>query len=364
MQPVSKTLRAVFLGVALISLMFGCVGYMLLSELRRTTSDTPQLVVFEVEQGDSTGEIATKLAERQLIRFPFLFSALVRAQDLDGSLKAGTYNLRQNMTMSEIISALQVSPSFEEVSLTVIEGMRLEEIAEAVGNAGFADLDAQTFLTAASDGAAFKERHFLLNNLPEGADLEGYLFPDTYRFSKAATADEVVNAMLENFDKKYATFETTVQVQRNVHEIVTMASIIQREAARTNEMPQIAAVFWNRLKPENAGETGGGKLQADPTLQYALGKPGDWWPNLSTLTQDEINNNADPYNTRVQNGLPPGPISAPGLAALEAAAKPDDSQPYLYFVASCTDQGAHNFTTSFEEFQRLEQEYLACQPSS
>jgi len=362
MQPLSKTLRAIFLGVALVSVMISAASYILLAELRRTPDATSAPVVFVVEQGDSTNTIATKLADAKLIRVPLLFTALVRMQELDGQLKAGTYNLNHTMTMSNIISALQLSQGVEEVQLTIIEGMRREQIAEVVGSAGFDNIDAQAFLTASADGASYKDRHFLLRDLPSGASLEGYLFPDTYRFSKTATVDQVINTMLDNFDQKYASFETSVQVQNGIHEIVTMASIVQREAVLTDEMPKIASVFWNRLKPENVGETGGGKLQADPTLQYALGAEGDWWPNLNTLSLGEINGNTSPYNTRVQTGLPPGPISSPGLAALEAAAKPDETEAYLYFVASCTEQGAHSFTASFEEFQTLEQEYLACQP--
>jgi len=167
--------------------------------------------------------------------------------------------------------------------------------------------------------------------------------------------------MLNRFDEQYATFEKEVIVSDvSVHQIVTMASIIQREAVREDEMPKISAVFWNRLKPEYAAETGNGKLQADPTLQYALGTPGGWWPKLDTLSVEEINANTSPYNTRVNPGLPPGPISNPGLAALRAAARPDQSAPYLYFVASCTDLGGHNFATTNQEFQNFEQEYLQC----
>ncbi|MBC8159958.1 MAG: endolytic transglycosylase MltG [Roseiflexaceae bacterium] len=360
MQSLSKTLRAVCLGVALVSVMLAGISYLLLSEIRRPAGESDELVVFVVEPGDSTNTIATELATQRLIRFPLLFSTLVRVQDLDGSLKAGTYNLNRTMTMSQIISSLQVSANFEEITITIIEGMRREEIANLVGTAGFVSLDEQAFLDASADGAAFADRHFLLANLPAGASLEGYLFPDTYRFSKLATADEVANTMLDNFDQKYSSFETEVQVARNVHEIVTMASVVQREASRVEEMPQIAAVFWNRLKPEFAAETGNGKLQSDPTLQYALGTPGAWWPDVNQLTREQIDGNLNPYNTRVQPGLPPGPISAPGLDALRSAARPDEAATYLYFVASCTNPGTHNFATSFDEFQALEQEYLAC----
>lgn len=364
MQPLSKTLRALFLGVALISMMVACVSYTALRELRRPAGTSSEPVQFVVESGESTSAIATKLADAKLIRFPLLFSFLVRNGGYDGSLKAGSYALRPNMTISEIIASLQVSQQFDEVQIQVIEGLRLEEIAAVVGQAGLPNVSEQDFLDAASDGSVYKENHFLLSDLPPGADLEGYLFPDTYRVRSDSTAEDVVETMLANFDQQYASFETEVRVERNVHEIVTMASIIQREAGSEGEMPKIAAAFWNRLRPEFEGETGGGKLQADPTLQYALGKSGDWWPNINNLSIDEINNNNDPYNTRARAGLPPGPISNPGIAALQAAAQPDDSQRWFYFVASCTEPGAHNFATTFEDFQRLEQEFLACQPAS
>ncbi len=356
----SKTLRALLLGVALLALSVACAGYLLLSEIRRPASNDATPVEFIVEQGDSTSVIATRLGTEKLVRQPLLFTVLVRLQGLEGELQAGRYLLRANMTMSEIISALQNS-RVEEVQITIIEGSRLEEIAQQVAAAGLVNVSEQAFLRTARNGEAFQAQHFYLGNLPPGASLEGYLFPDTYRFAVTATVTEVVEIMLDRFDEQYATFERDVTVpQIDVHQLVTMASIVQREAAREDEMAKIAAVFWNRLKPEHLAETGGGKLGADPTVQYVLGQRGNWWPRLDSLSIDEINGIASPYNTRVNPGLPPGPIANPGLAALRAAARPDDSAPYLYFVASCTIPGAHNFAVSFEEFQRFEQEYLTC----
>jgi UPF0755 protein len=360
MLVLSKTLRALFLGVALVALTIACAASALLAEVRRPAGTDATPVEFVVEQGDSTSQIATRLGTEELIRQPLLFTLLVRSQGLDGKLQAGRYLLRPSMTMSEIIAALQ-SSRVEEIQLTVIEGSRLEEIAQQIGASGLINVTEQEFLAATRDGASYQPRHFLLSSLPPSASLEGFLFPDTYRFAVTATVTEVVETMLDRFDQQYATFETTVQVPgADVQDIVTMASIIQREATREDEMPKIAAVFWNRLKPEYLAETGGGKLGADPTVQYVLGQRGNWWPKLDTLTIEEINGLASPYNTRANPGLPPGPISNPGLAALRAAAAPDQSAPYLYFVASCTNPGAHNFATTFEEFQRFEQEYLAC----
>jgi len=362
----SKTLRALFLGVALVALMIACVGSIVLREISRPVSSDVQPVVFTVEAGDSTSTIATNLRSEGLIRLPQLFTFLVRSQGFDGKLRAGRYMLRPNMTMGQIIAALQTGIKIEEVQLTVIEGLRLEEIADKVAAAGLPNITEDQFLALARDGAAFKATHFRLNSLPENASLEGYLFPDTYRIAATATVTDVIETMLNRFDEQYAKFEKAVQVPDvDVHKIVTMASIVQREATDKAEMPKIAAVFWNRLKPENLGQFGGGKLGSDPTVQYVIGQKGNWWPKLDTLSADEIerqgaNSQLYAYNTRANPGLPPGPISNPGLDALQAAAQPDQTGNYLYFVASCEKPGTHKFAATFEEFNSYEQEYLAC----
>lgn len=349
--------------------MVACVGSILLGEIRRpaSTDDTP--VPFVVESGDSTNVIATNLRRDGLIRLPQLFSILVRMQGFDGKLQAGRYLLRPSMTMSQIMSALQTGIKIEEKEITIVEGLRLEEVAATIGAVGLPNVSEEAFLKAAREGATFKANHFHLGSLPENATLEGYLFPDTYRVAATATVTDVIETMLNRFDEQYATFEKEVQVPDvDVHKIVTMASIVQREATSKKEMPTIAAVFWNRLKPENAGEFGGGKLGSDPTVQYVIGQQGNWWPKLDTLSADEINSAGEnteryAYNTRANGGLPPGPISTPGLAALRAAAQPDQSANYLYFVASCTQPGTHNFATTNEEFLKFQQEYLSCPKS-
>ena len=366
----SKTLRALCLGVALVALMVACVSSILLNEIRRPAGDDNTSIAYTVEPGDSTGTNATNQRREGLIRIPQLFTLLVRMQGFDGQLQAGNYLLRPNMTMSQIISALQIGIKVEEKEITIVEGLRLEEIAAQVGAAGLANVSEEDFLTAARNGAAFKPNHFHLGSLPENASLEGYLFPDTYRIASTATVSDVIEVMLNRFDEQYATFEKEVHVPDvNVHKIVTMASIVQREATNPKEMPLIAAVFWNRLKPENAPEFGGGRLGSDPTVQYVLGQPSAWWPKLDTLSVEEINSAGQndpskfPYNTRANGGLPPGPISNPGLDALRAAAQPDASANYLYFVASCTQPGTHNFATTNEEFLKFEQEHLNCPKS-
>lgn len=354
-----RHVRALMLGVALIALVIACGGYVALSEIRAPAAAEGDPVEFIVEPGESTAAIATRLRADDLIRQPALFTLLARMQGLDGKLQAGRYVLSPTMTMSQILVTMQ-SSRIAEAQVTFREGLRLEELAAALEEAGV--VGAEAFLAAARDGERFRAEYFLLSSLPQGASLEGYLFPDTYRFPQQATPDEVIRTMLDRFAEQYATVERSVQVPDvSVHQLVTMASIVQRESALADEMPQIAGVFWNRLKPENAPIIGNGTLGADATVQYALGYSAvesTWW--RKSLTQADIQVDS-PYNTRTRPGLPPGPIAAPGLAALSAAAQPDDDTGYLFFVADCARDGSHNFAATFEEFQLFEAEWLACQ---
>src|SRR5262245_4272560 len=141
----SKTLRALFLGVALVSLMIACAGYALLREIRAPAGNSSEVVEVTVNQGDSTSMIATTLRAAGLIRQPLMFTMLVRSQGLDGKLQAGTFRLRQNMTMSQIISALQITVKIEEVQVTIREGLRLEEIAQAIGDANMPNASGTAF---------------------------------------------------------------------------------------------------------------------------------------------------------------------------------------------------------------------------
>jgi len=152
----SKTLRAVFLGVALVALMVACAGSVVLNEVRRPAGSGNTSVEFAVEPGESTSAIATKLRAEGLIRQPILFSLLVRSQGLDGNLQAGRYLLRPNMTMSEIISALRSASRIEEIQVTVVEGLRIEEIAQQLGQAGLQNVTEESFLAAARNGAEFQ----------------------------------------------------------------------------------------------------------------------------------------------------------------------------------------------------------------
>ena len=355
-----RHVRALMLGRALIALVLACGGFVTLSELRAPAATEGDPVEFVIEPGMTTSEIATNLRAEGLIRQPALFTLLSRSQGLDGKLQAGRYVLSPTMTMSQIMIALQKSQVDEDVQVTLREGLRLEEIAASLEAAGI--VGSEVFLAVARDGERFRDQYFLLSQLPPDSSLEGYLFPDTYRFERNSDPEQVIRTMLDRFVEQYAKIERAVQVpDATVHAIVTMASIVQREAALEAEMALIAGVFWNRLKPENTPLVGGGQLGADATVQYALGysdSEGTWWRKNITLADLQL---ASAYNTRLRAGLPPGPIATPGLAALTAAAQPDSDAGYLFFVAACARDGSHQFSASYAEFQEYEAQWLACQ---
>jgi UPF0755 protein len=306
------------------------------------SDDTP--VTFVVQQGETAGTIAEQLERQGLISDAELFRRYVQYHDLDAGIEAGEFILRQTMTIPQIARALQEGRRPEPV-VTVREGLRLEQVAADVAEQTF--IDEEAFLQLATTG--WHEEgygHPFLTALPLTATLEGFLFPDTYRLPEDPTASDLVERMLATFQER-----VTAQIQANaaeqglsLYELVTLASIVEREAVVAEERPLIAGVFWNRLQ---AGWT----LDADPTVQYGMGQPGAWWSVLSTADLAF----ESPYNTYENAGLPPGPICSPGLASIKAAAQPVDAD-YYFFLVDCTqDDGSHLFAeTEAEHYANYE----------
>lgn len=317
-------------------------------ELQRPagTDDTP--VIFVIRPGETAAEVAQRLYEAGLISDAELFRRYLQYKGIDAGLEAGTYTLRQTMTIPEIAEALQTGLRPERV-LTVREGLRLEEVAAAVAaQTGVAEADFIALVTTGWQATDLKDYPFLAD-LPPGTTLEGYLFPETYRLPEEATAYDVVARMLATFDAR-VTEEMRLSAANQgltVHQLVTLASLVEREAVVPEERPVIAGVFLNRLR-------NGWLLNADPTVQYALGydeKTGKWWRRLY-FDELGVNSLADidhPYNTYRYPGLPPGPICSPGLASIQASAFPAQTD-YFYFIADChKNDGSHLFARTEEE---------------
>lgn len=300
------------------------------------SDDTP--VTFVVEPGETAVEIADRLKQAGLVSDAELFRRYVQYHGLDAGIEAGDFVLRQTMTIPEIAQALQKGQRPEQV-VTIQEGLRLEQVAALVAEQ--TGIPEDEFLALATDGWRNAGLPFdLLADLPPSATLEGFLFPDTYRLPEDATALDLLGRMLETFDRRVAPEMRAAAANRglDVYELVTLASIVEREAVIDEERPLIAGVYHNRLES-------GWFLGACPSVQYALGTPDDWWPRF-TLEATEVDS---PYNTYRNLGLPPGPICSAGLASLEAAAYPADTD-YFFFLADCTkDDGSHLFAVTEEE---------------
>jgi UPF0755 protein len=313
-------------------------------EISQPASDDPTPVVFTVEPGETAGDIALRLKRLGLITDAELFRQLAHYQGADSKLEAGRYELRANMTMGEIIEALQHG-RLEEIAVTIPEGWRVEQIAEMLAEK--VSVDADQFLDLVQGG---RFNYQFLQDRPPGATLEGFLFPDTYYLPVQPTADDIIERMLAVFDQRFTVGMRQMAVEREmtIYEVVTLASIVEREAVVAEERPIIAGVFLNRLEA-------GMNLDACPTVQYALGyqeDTGQWWK--TPLTLEELEQVNSPYNTYLHRGLPPGPICNPGLASMLAVLQPVETD-YLYFLAK--GDGSHAFATTFEEHLENQQRY-------
>lgn len=314
-------------------------GYLLwnIGRLDMPAGTGQEPVELEVEPGMTAGEALTRLAQLGVVEDTTLLDRYLRYRGLDRGIEAGRYVLSGAMSHRELARALQ-SASTEVVSLTVPEGWRAQQIAEEIESLGVG-ITEEEFMTAAQGRP---DAYSFSSELPAEGGLEGFLFPDTYFLDQDSGAVDVVQAMLDNFESKF-----TPDLRRgfegqglSLYEAVTLASIVEREAIVAEERPRIASVFLNRLAL-------GMNLEADPTVQYALGRQpdGTWWK--AGLTQADLAI-PSPYNTYLNPGLPPTPIANPGLASLEAVARPAETA-FLYFRAACDGSGRHQFAVTFEE---------------
>jgi UPF0755 protein len=294
-------------------------------------------VFFEVAKGRSVRSIGADLGRRKIIRSPL---ALTLARELFYSRqrpKAGEYEFTFPASAKDILFKM-VRGRIYLRPLTVPEGLTADEVAELVAAQGGVNPDA--FRTA------FHETSLVADWDPAAPDLEGYLFPDTYLVPRRIQARELVEAMVGEFRKSFPDTwrKRAGELRMSVRDIVTLASLIEKETAVVSERPLVSAVFHNRLRI-------GMKLDCDPTVIYALRLQDKYSGRLLTRDLQFLS----PYNTYVHAGLPPGPICSPGRSSLEAALNPA-AETYLYFVAQ--GDGSHRFSRTLSEHQKAVQRYL------
>jgi len=291
--------------------------------------------VFIIQPGESVVSISERLEQAGLIRSADTFRTYLLWTGLDTVIQNGTYRLSPAKTGLEIAGLLK-SFSLTEVNFRVLPGWRMEEIAASLPTSGL-EFTPEAFLEVATAPAN------ALNLIPAGATAEGFLFPDSYILPRTISAEALVTILIERFSTNISAEINAAYLNRGltVFQAVTMASIIQREVMVDDEMPLIASVFYNRLAI-------GMPLQTDPTVQYALGfntLQGTWWTN--PLSGEDLRFDSL-FNTYLYPGLPPAPISNPGLPALLAVAYPAASD-YYYFQAKCDGSGWHNFAVTLEQ---------------
>lgn len=295
-------------------------------------------IPFTVQRGDTPATIGARLEKLGMVQDADLFRQVARARGVERQLEAGDFTLRRGMSMDEILVALQhgiVVPN----TIVITEGRRVEEIAQL--------LERQSVVRSAEFIAAARAGTYnspALKDLPAGSSLEGFLFPDTYQLPRDATAAQIVAIMLANFDKKVpaSLWASPNDLRLTSYQLLAVASIVEREAVIADERPRIASVYLNRIRR-------GMRLEADPTVQYAMGYQAakdTWWKTPVQL--EEYSRVDSPYNTYLRSGLPPTPICSPGISSIRAAFAPEKSD-FLFFLAR--GDGSHVFAKTFEEHQ-------------
>ncbi|MEW6405362.1 MAG: endolytic transglycosylase MltG [Chloroflexota bacterium] len=290
---------------------------------------------FTVEPSESVASVANRLEVSGIISNAGAFRDYLIYTGMDITLQAGTYKLNPSMSMVDIAREMQDATP-EDITLTILPGWRMEEIALSLPTSGL-NITPEDFVSAARNPPP------VLTDVPASASMEGFFFPDSYILPRVSTVDQVLEAIARNF-AQHMTDDLRAGYSAqglSVYEGVTLASIVEREAVQEEEQTLIASVFLNRLRTNM-------QLGSDPTVQYALGYDPlqlTWWKNPLSLDDLQVNS---PYNTYANVGLPPGPISNPSLDTLRAVAFPVDS-PYYFFRAKCDDGGYHIFAETFDE---------------
>ena len=301
--------------------------------------DSTAMMVVEIPSGSTTTRIGNILVEQGVIDSADSFKLQSKMQGMDGKYKAGEYTLSPAMTMTEIMEIL-VSGNVNTVRFTIPEGLRVDEVADKLAAEGLINRD--LFLKEIESG---EFNYKFLKDAPAGKlRLEGYLYPNTYDVFTTASEHDIIDRLLRQLDTVFTDemYARAEELGMDLNEVMTIASLIERETMVDSERAKVASVIYNRLDI-------GMKLQIDATVQYALGES----KQFLTYADLEVKS---PYNTYQIEGLPPGPICSPGEASIKAALYPEDTD-YIYYVLSAAKDGSHKFAKTGSEFLRYKQEY-------
>lgn len=338
------------------------------------SSDSTQ-VAFTVEDGDTARSIADRLVDEGLLRDSRAFVFIAVDRELSGSLRIGDYILRRNLTPDELVTALLDPPVITYVDISLRTGLRLEQITAKLQTLPELEMDPQAFYELASSPPAsliadypWLER--ILADAPEGASLEGFLWPASYRVLPDTGPEELIRFMLDRFAANVGEERMNVPAARGLtfHQVMALASIVEREAVLDDERPLIAGVYQNRIEGIEGVATR--LLNADPTVFYAIDtlnldeldfdewqQYAFWTPPGVALADVAVPENLQGFQTYQTPGLIPWPICTPSLPSIDAALEPDTSEKYIYFLAIPDGDGAHAFARTKAEHDANRREY-------
>ncbi len=350
---------AVVLGTFLLAGAVG--GYAAREVLRYPEQAHPgrgEVKTVKVAKGMKFPEVAAILDRTGVIERPMWFRVYAMHRGLANKVRAGTYELRDDLSPRQVLDLLVEGVKEVDVAVTIPEGRHIREVFELIAAAGIA--------SAAELEAVARDPQWLREQGIEGETAEGYLFPDTYRFRKPSPPRAVLETLVRKhrvvYDELRRKHEKAVvklkkQLDWSDHDIVTMASIVEKETGDPSERPRVASVFFNRLTMSGFPSR---RLETDPTIRYGCtiplvkSKGCQSWSITDRLRRAQLDDVDNLYNTYQHAGLPPGPISNPGRASLEAVMNPESTS-YLYFVAK--DDRTHVFSRTYEEHNRWVQKY-------
>jgi len=315
----------------LLAIVWIIVG-LLYFQASRPMSESTQLQVFEVKSGMTLKKVSQELSRQNLIRSASAFQAIALIQDKQKLIMVGEYHVSPSMLPVEILQRITSGKTVLH-PVTIPEGYRITEIANLLEERGLANKETFIQQTKQVD---------LLKGIPVDS-LEGYLFPETYHFGKFTAEEKIVKKMVATFKEralKQDFLKRAGEIGFSFHEIITLASLIEKETGKDSERKQISSVFHNRLKKNM-------RLQTDPTVIYAI-------ENFDGNIRKRDLKIDSPYNTYRYKGLPPGPIASPGLKSIIAALYPANT-PNLYFVSK--QDGSHQFSATLNEHNRAVQKY-------
>lgn len=335
----NKNINWKIIGITIVLLILLVVGYIYI-QIGPYNKNSKKDILVEIPNGATLTKVSSILEENKLIKNKVLFKVVSKFKEDNNGVKAGKYLLSQKYSNSEILDVLISGKTYNDgIKVTIPEGSTYKEVIKYLTNKKIGK--AEVYEELINNPKEFYDKYKFLDE-KDITTLEGFLYPDTYYFEKDMSEKDVISAMLKRFSEVYTPElkEKQKKMGLTLQQVINMASIIEKEAVKDVDRPKIAGVFYNRLEI-------GMPLQSDATIQYIF----DERKHIVSYSDLKIDS---PYNSYLNKGLPPTPISNPGIKSIEAALEPEDND-YLYFVA--TVDGGNNYSKTYDEHLKYVKEY-------